>query len=177
MHRLRMSNIGRWFGVLCATALFFITLVPASPLFIKLLLPFPELKNTYYYSGEIELQPGKPFFSRREVKYRYFVVTPDGKHEVMAGYFGDRFSPPDGEKLNGAKGEIWFHPAFGIVQQRLVYGTNDGREKLSILPIEGTKRWHADAFRWRKYLWRLVPPIALLILISSQIRRMRQQNS
>ncbi|MFP8832896.1 hypothetical protein ACLIJR_01355 [Hydrogenophaga sp. XSHU_21] len=170
---LKMSNRGHWFGVLCAMVLFLGSLIPASPLFIKLLLPFPELESTYYYSGEIEVQPGRPLFSRLEVKYRYFIATSDGKHEIMDGYFGDRFSPHNGERLNGARGEIWFHPAFGIVQQRLVYRSKDGTEKTSISTIEGTKRWHTDAFRWERYLWRLTLPIGLLVLVLFQIRRMR----
>ncbi|MBT9466422.1 hypothetical protein [Hydrogenophaga sp.] len=172
-----MDNKRKWFGAFCTLVLCFVSLIPASPLFIKLFLPFPELENAHYYFGEIETKQGRPLFSRLEVRNRYYISTADGKFEIVDGYFGDRFSPHHGELLDGAKGEVWFHPAFGILQQHLLYKSKDGREKLSLSTIEGTKRWHADAFRWNRYLWRSLLPIALFVLLLVQIRGLRARDS
>jgi hypothetical protein len=172
-----MENKSKWLGVVGTLVLCFVSLIPASPLFIKLFLPFPTLENAHYYRGEIETKEGRPLFSRLEVRNRYYISTADGKFEIVDGYFGDRFSPHHGELLDGARGEVWFHPAFGILQQRLLYKSKDGREKLSLSTIEGTKRWHVDAFRWNRYLWRSLLPTALFVFLLVQIRRLRARDT
>lgn len=161
-------------GASITLVLSLIMLVPAAPLFIKLFISFPSLEDTIHLVGTVKTRPGKPLFSRAEVKNRYFVVTKDGEHEVSDGYFGDRFPPHHAEHLDGAQGELWYHPAFGIVQQNLSYLSGSGEIRVSRSTIEGTKKWHEEAFRWSRYLWRMLTPILLVSLFWLQFRQLRK---
>jgi hypothetical protein len=85
-------------GCLIGVILFCIALVPAAPLFIKLLLPFPRLEDATHWVGRIKTE-GKFDIGRsgNPTHPRQFIVTPTGK--LVGGAGNDLLGGPGGHDL------------------------------------------------------------------------------
>lgn len=103
---------------LAMLALFFAIL--ATPLLFSK-LPFPSLDQAEHLEGVVEVELHRTMSRDGTGQLASIYVQTAGRRvEVDCGYLFDRRPCPDYELIHGARGEIWYHHIFGILQWRLI---------------------------------------------------------
>lgn len=161
-------------GFIVSIATFCALLVPAAPLFIKLLWPFPTLDQTTHLSGRIEMEGGH---SSNLMTPRSYVVTPEGRMEFKCGYFGDRYACQNYQLFHEATGEVWHHPAYGAVQWRLTIGAGPRKGRLEESPIDADRAYHEHRFNYSKYISKLLVALVALACAAWQLLRFMHHRS
>lgn len=174
----RHLSIAFFLGFIVSMAAFCYLMIPAAPLFIKLLWPFPRLDQTTQLSGRIQIEDGSG--ASRLMTPRSYVVTPHGRVEFKCGYFGARTECPNYQVFHDAVGDVWHHPAYGAVQWRLTVGSGPLKGKVIDYPLEADRKFHAERFNFSKYLGNLLIALVVLACALWQLRKffeLRNQSS
>lgn len=163
--------MGAFFGVVA----FCILIIPATPLFIRLFLPFPKLEDASHWTGTIEIE-GKTTLSRRGwAPAKQYIVTSTGRKEFKCGYLGYREPCFSGEsKMQGAVGDVWFHPIFGAIQWRLVLQQEPFKGRVEESPIRAEQNYWERHFGYGRYVEKLLPAIAALLASAWSFRKSRK---
>jgi hypothetical protein len=168
--------IGYLLGSCLGLILFVIMLVPALPLFIKLFVPFPKLEDASHWTGRVQVQGEFQIGLRGNTIPRFFIVTPEGvSHEFKCGYLGRRI--PCGSNytlLDGATGEVWYHPIFGELQYSLVVEQGPLKGKVLEMPIEVVEAVHKERFFYERYIGKLFIALVPLAVVIWQLTRYRR---
>ncbi|NJK42365.1 MAG: hypothetical protein HC937_00950 [Aquincola sp.] len=173
-HKSRAS--GYLTAVVLLLLTFFVGLMPAAPLFLKLFVPYPTLEQAEHWQGTFSVQ-GKVEGGRRfdSVRLpRYFIDTPQGRKEFHCGLIGRRYTCNSQHRLDEARGEVWYHPLFGSLQRRFVVASGPGAGQLIDVPYAIIKEVNYDSFDYARYLWFLVwsvVPLAGLIFFWHRYRK------
>lgn len=164
---------GYLLGCALAAVVFVLALIPAMPLFIKLLMPFPKLEDATHWVGRVEVEGEFRIGLKGNTIPRMFIITSAGRHEFKCGYMGHRIACPHYELLHGATGEVWYHPIFGDLQSKFVFQEGKFKGEVAESPISSLERYHHNRFSYKRYLEKL--SIALVVLATGlwQYRRYR----
>jgi hypothetical protein len=133
---------------------------------------FPSLSEANHYKGVVEVKSRADSETVNRIKSKFVINTETGAHEVAFGYFGDRYSPLSMHKMNGAKGEVWYHPMFGVIQAKLTYVEKSGEIGTIFYDWASMRSLHVDT-SISKYWQRLLLPLILIFVLGVQIRRWR----
>lgn len=164
-------------GFLVSLIIFGTMLIPTLPLFIKLLLPFPKLEAAEHWVGHLEIE-GEVVVGRRGITLpRNFIVTPEGRMEFKCGYLGRRTICWDYNLLNGATGEVWYHPFFGALQWRFVIGQGKFKGETVSRPISAREDYQRESFQHSRYVWDLVFTLPLLAVALWNYKRMSRHRA
>lgn len=162
--------MGAFFGVIA----FCILIIPATPLFIRLLLPFPKLEDASHWTGTVEVI-GKSTWGRGAWNpAKYFIATASGRYEFKCYEVGYRRPCFDNDgRYNGATGEVWFHPIFGALQWKLVL-KNGPNERVDERLIENKEYAWRHSFDYERFIKKLLPAIAVLLASAWSFRKSRK---
>lgn len=113
------------------------------PVFIRVLLPYPEAQDAVLYTGTIRYERSPNEFLTPSI---YRIETQQGTHRIYCGYLMHR---TDCGNLNddGARGRVWYTALHGVVQ--LDIETSTGERRVS--PREDFRRAYVDHFNWSRY--------------------------
>ena len=170
------------FGYLCGSliALFLsgLALVTAAPLFIKVFLPFPQLEDASHWRGRVDIE-GREELGRLGVRTipRNFINTSTGRHEFKCGYLGYRIPCSEYRFLQGATGEVWYHPVFGALQWRFVAGPGPFEGRIVERSIAAREAFHREDFAYGRYVERLLMALVMLALAGWQFWRHRRHRA
>lgn len=103
MNAMNRKSLTYLAGALISLAAFCVCLIPAAPLFIKLLWPFPTIEQATRLSGRVVIEGGRDSVLMTP---RSYVVTSTGEVEFKCGYFGARRACQDYRLLHDATGEV-----------------------------------------------------------------------
>lgn len=117
--------IGYLISALIAFSMAYLFTYVNAPLFIKWLVPFPELEDATVYTGRLEVvgKMGRSRKFNREKPPTYYIVDERGRHEIYWGLPGDRSAYLD-HRHNGAIGTVWHHKIFGVIQGKFSKAIN-----------------------------------------------------
>jgi hypothetical protein len=141
-------------------ALFLLFLLPAAPLFLRLFVPFPSLSDSRHFVGTIQVRVEQSAGGRKWSQVH--VLTESGKAEIKCGYWGARHLCFDIGRIDGARGEVWDHPAFGVVQWQLIHPISG---EVFDLPHAAMKESHEKRFDYERFAWRLFWSIVLVVAL------------
>jgi hypothetical protein len=142
------------------------TCVALVPVFIRLLVPFPQLADVDVYSGLLDHKPSSDRYVRPS---KYFIETKTGRHEFFCGYLMNRTSCPGLFNENGSYGTVWHSRLFGVVQYDLK-SKNGAAEYLN----RERKKWVlVDQFFWSKYIVDIVLMLVLSAFMTSLLFKWR----
>lgn len=103
--------------------------VPLTPFFIKLFCNFPALDEAKVLHGTVEVVG---VYSKFKGPATYFIVNDSGRYVIYCGLPNRRLSCFGSDLwVQGAKGTVWFHEKFGLLQwdltlqQPKVFGSKD----------------------------------------------------
>ena len=162
---------GYLLGFMFALAAFVIALIPATPLFIKLLLQFPKLEDASHWAGRVEIEGEFRIGARSNTIPRHFIVTPTGRHEFKCDYLGYRVACSNYQLLDGATGEVWYHPIFGALQWRFVIGQGKFKGEIEESPISAFEAYHRKHFFYSRYISKLLIALTVLAVALWQFTR------
>ncbi|QIM53392.1 hypothetical protein [Hydrogenophaga crocea] len=169
----RSPSYGAYFiAIIITSSVLIHALLRAAPIPIKMFFDFPSLSEANRYEGVLEVKSRADSETVNRMKSKFFINTETGAHEVAFGYFGDRYSPLSMHKMNGAKGEVWYHPMFGVIQAKLTYVKKSGEVDTIFYDWASMKSLHVDT-SISKYWQRLLMPSILTIVLVVLIRRWR----
>jgi hypothetical protein len=134
----------------------FVGLIPAVPLFLKLFVPYPALEDADHWQGTVHVQGKFEVGPKGSIKLpRYFIDTPQGRKEFNCGLLGHRYECNSQHRLDGAKGEVWYHPLFGSLQERYVLASGPDAGRSIDVPYSALKEVNEERFDHGRYLWYL----------------------
>lgn len=144
--------------------------IQLTPVFLKLLIPFPTLEEAIMIAGTIEV--AGEWSSKSPA--RYFIVNDSGRHQVYCGLPTERL-PCFGSDTHakGATGTVWFHPTFGVLQWDLTLHTPRAegyREKRS---YSVKKDFFENHFEYKSYGFKFVVVLIALIIALYQFVKYR----
>lgn len=164
---------GYLFGCAIGSIVFVLAMVPAMPLFIKLLLPFPKLEDAHHWVGRVEVEGEFRIGLKGNTIPRHFIVTSTGRHEFKCGYIGWRYGCRNDHRLANAEGEVWYHPFFGALQWKFVINEGKRTGEIDERSIIGAEHYFLHAFNYRRYLEKLSIALVALVGVLWQYRRYR----
>jgi hypothetical protein len=117
------------------------------PVFIKVLLPFPELSDAQLLAGVIRHET--PLGSRPGVDPPvYFIDTDAGSRPIYCGYYRlDRGWCIRAFGVHGTRGRVWLTPLHGVIQ----FDVQTVAGQRFAISREDIKRGWIDHFPWSKY--------------------------
>jgi hypothetical protein len=143
------------------------TCVALLPVFIRLLVPFPQLADVDVYSGSLSHQPSPDRYVRPS---KYFIETKTGQHEFFCGYLMSRTSCPGLFNENGSYGTVWYSMLFGVIQYDLKSKSGD-----TLYLSRERKKWISiDQFFWSKYIVDIVLILVLSAFMASLLLKWRE---
>ncbi len=167
---IRMAR-GYLVGSLLSLVVTAIAFMPATPLFIKLLLPFPRLEDASHWAGQIEVEGQYAVGAQSNTVPRNFIVTPSGRHEFQCGYFGFRIPCSNYQLLDGATGEVWYHPIFGALQWRFAISQERFKGQVEERSIAAREASFREDFFYSRYIKRLLVALTALVVTLWQYTR------
>jgi hypothetical protein len=154
----------------------------AFPLFVHLLLPYPPLSAFHHWRGIVVVEGGYGPSRSGFTTPRTFIQTNGGNFEFACGPLGARTGCVDDTNMDGAEGEVWYHPAVGAAQWHLVVGGDAKRPRLD-RAYETSRAEHERRFDKRRYYLGAAATIVFTGLmiwqfvcygrVGSQMRRIR----
>jgi hypothetical protein len=158
---------------LCITlALAVLALVSAAPLLIKLFVPIPSLDAAEYWTGRVEVEGYFKVERFGSTIPRQYIVTPAGRHEFKEGLFGHRIAFSNVRHLDGAVGEIWYHPLFGALQWRFLIQNGQFKGEVEEGALIGLDNYLNRHFVYGRYAGMLALAILLFCFACVFAKRM-----
>lgn len=131
------------------------------PVFIRVFLPYPELKDAQLLAGVIRHET--PAGSRPRVDPPiYFIDTDTGPRRIYCGYFRfDRGWCVPQFSMDGTRGRVWMTPLHGVIQ----FDVQTASGQRFAISREDSKRGDLRHFPWPRYTTDMV----LLALVSAYL--------
>jgi hypothetical protein len=166
---LRRERIWLAVGTLLSLGVLVPLLVPLSPVFIHLFLPFPQLQDAQHWVGRVEIKT--PHLVGNSIRYgQQFIVTPEGRFEFACGHYGHRHACYGYQSLNGAEGEVWFSRTHGALQWRFILAEGPGRGREDRVSYEDQRRILMSTFSYKRYVGKGLAALFVLLVIIWQVR-------
>jgi hypothetical protein len=144
------------------------TFMPTLPLFYKAFAPFPKLEEAIVYTGTMSVVGEERCIRNRCSEPRYYVTDSAGKHEVFYGLPGSKKYPYPYPNENRANGTFWFHPTFGIIQERSTSPFTPG--KTLFISYDLSKKEFEEEFSYKKTWPKTIPFLIYLIVLITKFK-------
>ena len=163
--------LGHLLGTVFALAAFVVAIVPATPLLVRMFLPFPTLADSAHLAGRVEIE-GEYIVGWRTntVPRNYIVTASGGRHEFKCGLIGNRIPCSNYKLLNNSQGEVWYHPVFGALQWRFVIGEGKFKGEVEERSIAAREASFREDFDYGRYLGKLMVALVALAISIWQMR-------
>ncbi|HEX6706224.1 MAG TPA: hypothetical protein VF169_15795 [Albitalea sp.] len=151
---------GYLFGAVTGLVASAIALSSAAPLLVKLFLPFPGLADATHWEGRVETRGDFRIGTVSDTIPQHFIITSSGRHEFKCGYIGHRIPCANYQLLDGATGEVWYHPVFGALQWRFTIQRGQHAGKVEERAIADRESFFRENFFYSRYVTKLLVALA-----------------
>ena len=153
-------KIGIGLGIAVFVLLFIRSLIPCTPIFLKLFVAYPKLEDATVLKGRIEVV-GEARLSRRNgwMPPHYYIVNESGRHPFFCGFSGTQHECQSKQWFDGMDATIWFHPWFGTLQYQIHEPANRVPTHLAERLYEGKKQVFESPDVWELYSKNLLLPL------------------
>lgn len=145
-----------WWSMVPALYFTALMMTPAAPLLYRPFVPLPTLEQAHHWKGTIKVVPDSSWhWPGTRAAYRYYIQTEQGEFEFNYGYWGRRsdFYLYQVEKIQGAIGEIWYHPMYGILAAEITVKSGPKAGRIEKKTYESAIHYFNHKPSHDSYIW------------------------
>jgi hypothetical protein len=163
-----MRLLKKFLKIIAVVCIGIATFIPTLPLFYKAFVPFPKLEEAIVYTGTMSVVGEERCIRNRCSEPTYYVTDSAGKHEVFYGLPGSKKYPYPYPSENRASGTFWFHPTFGIIQERSRSPFTLG--KTLFISYDLSKKEFEEEFSYKKAWLKTIPFLIFIIFLLTKFK-------